>query len=427
MDSNINNENEPLEFSLDIDDSDLHVTPVVRSSSSTHVEPSPYTPNPVRIIPGPAGIVQQAKMLKEKVFILDSDGALMSTQEYMQKVVEDVGEDDDFKSGAWVSATNYVVAIVKSCSPNALGDLTMTMKDLSGTIPGSIHYKVIGEGCYGKDITVRAAMILTNILVLTPKPSKHYLNITKRNVVKPLAMAAKPTLSLIFVARLLATLVIILVLTWALYFTTSFIPRTLSQRDLIYSVLHPLLMVIGFILISGEAILVHRWLPGSRQSKKRVHLWLQGVALASGIFGIWTKFQGQDGVVANFYSLHSWMGLLCVSLFGAQWLMGFLSFWHRGEVRMTRIRVLPWHVFLGLYTYGLAVVTAETGLLEKLTFLQTKGVVLKRCSESMIVNGLGLGLAMLCGLVILTAVSPKQYQSIPTTKVVYSDSKCLTS
>ncbi|GJQ93463.1 probable transmembrane ascorbate ferrireductase 4 [Tanacetum coccineum] len=136
-------------------------------------------------------------------------------------------------------------------------------------------------------------------------------------------MAAKPTLSLMFLARLIATLVTILVLTWALFFTTSFVPHTLSQRDLIYSVLHPLLMVIGFILISGEAILVHRWLPGSRQSKKRVHLWLQGVALASGIFGIWTKFQGEDGVVANFFSLHSWMGLLCVSLFGAQVLLNF--------------------------------------------------------------------------------------------------------
>ncbi|GKC12822.1 probable transmembrane ascorbate ferrireductase 4 [Tanacetum coccineum] len=77
---------------------------------------------------------------------------------------------------------------------------------------------------------------------------------------------------------------------------------------------------------------------------------------------------------------------------------------------MTRIHVLPWHVFLGLYTYGLAVVTAETGLLKKLTFLQTNGVVLKRCSESMIVMGLGLGLATLCGLVTLTTVSPKQYQ-----------------
>lgn len=93
---------------------------------------------------------------------------------------------------------------------------------------------------------------------------------------------------------------------------------------------------------------------------------------------------------------------------------------------MTRIRFLPWHVFLGLYTYGLAVVTAETGLLEKLTFLQTKGVVLKHCTESLIVNCLGLGLATLCGVVILTAVSPKQYQSSHTTKVVNSNSKCLT-
>ncbi|GJW60964.1 hypothetical protein Tco_0110299 [Tanacetum coccineum] len=129
---------------------------IVQLSNSICVEPSSSTPNPVRIIPGPAGHVQRAKLLKENVFILDPDGALMSTQEYMQKVVEDVGEDADFNSGAWVSATNYVnafggtvigcfgdidnflkkgklehvVAIVKSCSSNALGDLNVTLKDL---------------------------------------------------------------------------------------------------------------------------------------------------------------------------------------------------------------------------------------------------------------------------------------------------------
>ncbi|GJY80645.1 hypothetical protein Tco_0493396 [Tanacetum coccineum] len=127
-------------------------------SSSTRVEPSPSTLNPVRIIPGPAGLVQQARLLKENVFILDPDGALMSTQQYMDKVVEDVGEDDDFKSPTWVNATNYanafcgivtgclgdvdnflkkekleqVVAIVKSCSHNMLDDLNVTLKDLSG-------------------------------------------------------------------------------------------------------------------------------------------------------------------------------------------------------------------------------------------------------------------------------------------------------
>nr|GEU91175.1 GPCR kinase [Tanacetum cinerariifolium] len=122
----------------------------------------------------------------------------------MEKVVEDVGDGDDFKSAVWVSATNYVdafggtvigclgdvdnflkrgklkqiVGIVKSCSSNMLGDLNVTLKDLSGTIPGTIHYKVIGEGGYGKDITVGAAMILKNVFVFTPKPSKHFLNIT---------------------------------------------------------------------------------------------------------------------------------------------------------------------------------------------------------------------------------------------------------
>ncbi|GKA87875.1 zf-CCHC domain-containing protein [Tanacetum coccineum] len=185
MASNFNNENDPWEFGRDIDDSDLHLTHVLRSSSSTRVEPSFSTSNPVRIISGPVGIVQQAKMLIENVFILDSDEALMSTQEYMQKIVEDVGDDDDFKSGAWVNATNYVtatggtitgclrdiknflkkgkldevVAIVKSCSPN---DMVISIKD----------------------ITVEAAMILANVSVFTHKPSKHYLNITMRNVIK---------------------------------------------------------------------------------------------------------------------------------------------------------------------------------------------------------------------------------------------------
>ncbi|GJR02206.1 probable transmembrane ascorbate ferrireductase 4 [Tanacetum coccineum] len=162
MDPNFTNENDPWEYSLDIDDSDLNLTHVLRSSSSARVEPSPYTPNPVRIIPGPAGLVQRAKQLKENVFILDPDGALMSTQEYMQKVVEDVGEDSDFNSGAWISATNYVLST-------------------GGTI-SRVQY--VGQYTYGKDIHVGAAMILANVSVFTLKQSEHYLNITKKNVVK---------------------------------------------------------------------------------------------------------------------------------------------------------------------------------------------------------------------------------------------------
>nr|GEW95253.1 hypothetical protein [Tanacetum cinerariifolium] len=110
------------------------------------------------------------------------------------KLVEDVGEDADFNSGAWVSATNYVnafggtvtgclgdidnflkkrkleqvVAIVKSCSPNALRDLNDSERSI-GYSTGTIHYKVLDVGSYKKDITVvGAAMILANVLVFTP-------------------------------------------------------------------------------------------------------------------------------------------------------------------------------------------------------------------------------------------------------------------
>nr|GEX71116.1 hypothetical protein [Tanacetum cinerariifolium] len=96
-----------LEFE---DDFDLRLTPVLRPSSSTRVETSPSTQNPVRIIPGPTGIVQAAKLLKQKDILLGLDRDVMSTQEYMKKVVEDVGEDEDFESGSWVSVTDYVNA-----------------------------------------------------------------------------------------------------------------------------------------------------------------------------------------------------------------------------------------------------------------------------------------------------------------------------
>ncbi|GKG14104.1 GPCR kinase, partial [Tanacetum coccineum] len=99
----------------------------------------------------------------------------------MKKVVGDVGDIKNFlKNGK----LDKVVAIVKSCSSNVIADLTVTLKDLSGTIPSIIHHKVIDEGGYGKDITEGVAMILANVLIFTPKPSTHDLKITMRNVVK---------------------------------------------------------------------------------------------------------------------------------------------------------------------------------------------------------------------------------------------------
>ncbi|GJV56456.1 ribonuclease H-like domain-containing protein [Tanacetum coccineum] len=177
----------------DIDDSDLPLTPFLYPCNN-HVRETTITTTtqntdgivqvkekPARIIPGPTGIVQVAKLRKQLDIHEGGDESVLLTQEYIRKVVDDVGEDEDFKGGSWVSAVEFVnangggivnwclgdiknylkdgklekvVAIIKSCTLKALGDLTATLKDLLGTIPGTIHRKVINDGGYGKDTTI---------------------------------------------------------------------------------------------------------------------------------------------------------------------------------------------------------------------------------------------------------------------------------
>ncbi|GKE42881.1 hypothetical protein Tco_1470165, partial [Tanacetum coccineum] len=83
--------NHEWEEGLDIDDSDILLTPV-----------------PIRIIPALAGIVQTAKLHKLVDTRKGGEESVMSTQEYIRKVIEDVDEDDDFTRATWLSAIDYV-------------------------------------------------------------------------------------------------------------------------------------------------------------------------------------------------------------------------------------------------------------------------------------------------------------------------------
>ncbi|GJV07792.1 reverse transcriptase domain-containing protein [Tanacetum coccineum] len=143
--------------------------------------------NAVRIIPGPAGILQLAQLRKTSEIREGGHNGEMLTQEYVRKITEEASEDDHFTRGPWLSANGKlenVVAVIKSCTPNMLGDLKVTLKDLSGMISGTIHYKVLNDEVYGKAISVGAVLILRNVSVFSPKSSGHYLNITLKNIVK---------------------------------------------------------------------------------------------------------------------------------------------------------------------------------------------------------------------------------------------------
>ncbi|KAL9271327.1 Transmembrane ascorbate ferrireductase 2-like protein [Drosera capensis] len=207
------------------------------------------------------------------------------------------------------------------------------------------------------------------------------------------------------VIRVLEEAVAALVLTWTLHFRggLSFVSH---NKDLIFNV-HPVLMVLSLVLLNGEAMLAYKTLPGTKQWKKLVHLALQLLAFSIAVVGVWAALRYHiDKGIDNFYSLHSWLGLASLSLFGIQWVAGFFSFWYPGGSRSGRAFLLPWHAFFGLYIYALAIATATTGILEKATFLQLNKVISRFSSEAMLVNSMGILIVVLGGFVILAVITP---------------------
>ena len=87
-----------------------HINPTLENLHSSH---SPE--KEVRIIPGPAGIVQLAKRRKQADISEGLQERVISTQEYIRAVLEDVEVDEDFSRRSWLSAVDYVNASVGWC------------------------------------------------------------------------------------------------------------------------------------------------------------------------------------------------------------------------------------------------------------------------------------------------------------------------
>ncbi|KAK7364328.1 hypothetical protein VNO80_12892 [Phaseolus coccineus] len=210
-------------------------------------------------------------------------------------------------------------------------------------------------------------------------------------------------LPLTFVVHLLAIPAILMVLVWNIHFRGG-LSFNSSNKSLIFNI-HPVLMLIGIIIIGGEAIISYKSLPLKKKSKKLIHLVLHAMALILGIIGIYAvfKFHNESGIV-NLYSLHSWLGIGVIVLYGVQWLFGFVMFICHGGNSSLRSSTLHWHVKMGLFVYVLGVATASLGFLEKLTFLQTAGLP-KHSSEAILVNFTAILTIFYAAFVVLSAVS----------------------
>uniref|UniRef100_A0A7N0UQY0 ascorbate ferrireductase (transmembrane) n=1 Tax=Kalanchoe fedtschenkoi TaxID=63787 RepID=A0A7N0UQY0_KALFE len=201
----------------------------------------------------------------------------------------------------------------------------------------------------------------------------------------PSINAGKGTaIGLSYAAQALAVVGAALVLIWTIHFRGGLAWES-SNKGLIFN-LHPVLMLIGFIILGGEAIISYKALPLTKQTKKVIHLVLHAVALILGAIGIYTafKYHNESGI-ANLYSLHSWIGIGVISLYAIQWIYGFIIFFYPGGSESLRNVSLPWHVLFGTFVYILALATATLGFLEKLTFLESSGVA-KYGQEAFLVN-----------------------------------------
>lgn len=206
-----------------------------------------------------------------------------------------------------------------------------------------------------------------------------------------------------YVAHVLAIAGAVMVLVWCIHFRGGLAWES-SDKSLIFN-MHPVLMLIGLIIIGGEAIMSYKSLPLKKEVKKLIHLVLHAIALILGIIGVYAAFKyHNESSIANLYSLHSWLGIGIISLYGIQWIYGFIVFFYPGGTDAIRRESVPWHALFGLFVYILAVGNAALGFLEKLTFLENSGIA-KYGSEAFVVNFSAVVTILFGVFVVLTVLS----------------------
>lgn len=73
------------------------------------------------------------------------------------------------------------------------------------------------------------------------------------------------------------------------------------------------------MVLWGAAIMAYKSIPAAKYWRKVVHLVLHLMALAAGIFGVCLAFKFHHEVkISDLLSLHSWLGLIAISLYALQ-------------------------------------------------------------------------------------------------------------
>jgi cytochrome b-561 len=147
---------------------------------------------------------------------------------------------------------------------------------------------------------------------------------------------------------------------------------------------HPLLMIVAFFFMTVASLSFrHERLIRDRNTRKLIHGSAWFAAALCGLFALLAVFKSHNdnvsGLIANMYSLHSWIGAIVIASFIAQFLFGFVALGVGGSTLSTytsvslspsvKASVLRIHSFVGPAVYLTTASTILLGIQEKEGFV----------------------------------------------------------
>ncbi|XP_033640030.1 cytochrome b561-like [Asterias rubens] len=190
---------------------------------------------------------------------------------------------------------------------------------------------------------------------------------------------------------------------------------------------HPLLLTTALVFLFGEALLSFRTFSRCRLpylGQKAIHATVHTVIIILVIVGLRAATIAKDGekVHVHHYSMHSWLGILTVVLFCAQFIAGCVYYGAERFLREDhplRAHYPQIHVFFGIFMLALSIGSCLTGLNELAIYQilgYSKGVV-----SGAVGNIYGLLMVFFGGTIVFITTRPEF--KTETLQTVTSDSR----
>lgn len=175
--------------------------------------------------------------------------------------------------------------------------------------------------------------------------------------------------------------------------------------------LHVLMMYTFMISLNMYSVLIYRThYSRPKQQLKWAHAILSGTNILMALLGVAAMYKAHlMGNLANFYSLHSWIGVLTNGFYLSQFVFGFVAFLRPGWTAHRRQQLMPWHRLAGAALLVLAGLAAITGMAELVIFQDKANAYQSFTAITFIANFAGISVILMTAtsIYLLTA---RQYK-----------------